>query len=413
MIFLPLGTELKPKRIPKVTLGIIAINTLVYFYLNSLDQEGLNQAFSLYTWQNLDGNLGPLITSLFFHYSPYHLVGNMIYLWTFGAYLETVIGGKRYLFYYLVGGIAGGCFMEVVILYLLPEYREGYAYGASGAISALMGVSLVRCYYNKIKLGVDPLGLFTFIPKRFAVPSFLFIGYSALLDWIWCSRSFDNTYFYPWLGCWDHVGGFLFGAGASLYFRDYRQAHLDHCRLRADYWLKKGMGLDQVRQDLQTIVQRDPQDAWAMVDLARVEAKYEQREKGLELYRRAILTFWKQGERQGAAMIFAEFFRKYCPVTFGLLPFSLCRELIRMGEPEIAARALEQFIEERKGRAKGRYAFRLETAYWLLAELLGEKLSQPRLAGKVWRASLGRFPGSGYREVAEKKLSLMAQNASA
>jgi len=125
-----------------------------------------------------------------------------------------------------------------------------------------------------------------------------------------------------------------------------------------------------------------------MVDLARVEAKYEQKEKGLELYRRAILTFWKQGERQWAAMIFAEFFRKYCPVTFGLLPFGLCRELIRMGEHEIAARALKQFIEERKGRGKCRYAFRLETAYWLLAELLGEKLSRPQLASKVWKAFL-------------------------
>jgi len=50
----------------------------------------------------------------------------------------------------------------------------------------------------------------------------------------------------------------------------------------------------------------------------------------------------------------------------------------------------------------------LETAYWLLAELLGEKLSRPRLADKVLKAFLGRFPGSGYREVVEKKLSLIA-----
>ena len=95
MIFLPLGTELKPKRIPKVTIGIIAINTLVYFYLNSLNFQDLKQAFYLYTWQILDWNLGPVITSLFFHYDPDHLVGNMIYLWTFGAYLEPVIGGTN------------------------------------------------------------------------------------------------------------------------------------------------------------------------------------------------------------------------------------------------------------------------------------------------------------------------------
>ena len=265
----------------------------------------------------------------------------------------------------------------------------------------------MRCYYNKVKLGVEPFGFFVCIPRRFVFPSYLFIGYFILENFYWCFRSFSDPY--PWLGCWDHVGGFLFGIVASIKLKEHLQARLDRCRLRADYWMKKGMGLDQVRQDLQTIIQRDPRDAWAMVDLARVEAKEEQREKGLELYRRAILNFWKQGERQEAAMIFAEFFRKYYPVAFGLLPFGLCRELIRMGEPEIAARALQQFIEEREGLARGRHAFRLETAYWLLADLLGDKLGRPQLASKVWQASLARFPGSGSREATQKKLSLMAQ----
>jgi len=409
MIFLPLGTQLAPKKKPIVTIGIILLNTLIYFYLNSLDQEEQWGTILFYGWVPKEPNLSGLLCSGFIHLEGLHLLANMIYLWTFGAYLETVIGWKRFLVYYLGADWAGNFLYAFMTAVYYPGSFSSHSIGASGAVSGIMAVCLIRCYYNKIYVGVSLFGLFSFIPKRFGVPAVIFIGDYILENFYWGFSTLGDPYVR--ICHWAHIGGFLFGAAAGIGLKEHLQARLDHCRLRADYWLRKGMGLDQVRQDLQTIVQGDPRDAWAMVDLARVESKNEQREKGLELYRRAILTFWKHGERQWAAMIFAEFFRKYCPVTFGLLPFGLCRELIRMGEPEIAARALKQFIEERKGRPQGRYAFRLETAYWLLAELLGEKLNQPRSAGKVWQASLGRFPESGYREAAEKKLRLMAQAA--
>ena len=54
-----------------------------------------------------------LITFQFLHADLYHLMFNMLALYFFGVLIENVLGGKRYLAFYLSCGIAGG------LLYLL------------------------------------------------------------------------------------------------------------------------------------------------------------------------------------------------------------------------------------------------------------------------------------------------------
>ncbi len=47
------------------------------------------------------------LSSIFMHGGFFHLLFNMIFLWTFGAYLETLVGWKRFILYYLAGGYSG------------------------------------------------------------------------------------------------------------------------------------------------------------------------------------------------------------------------------------------------------------------------------------------------------------------
>lgn len=54
-----------------------------------------------------------LITFQFLHGSPLHLFFNMLGLWSFGRIVEEQLGGKRFLAFYLICGIAGG------LMYLL------------------------------------------------------------------------------------------------------------------------------------------------------------------------------------------------------------------------------------------------------------------------------------------------------
>src|SRR4051794_6353898 len=53
------------------------------------------------------GQVWRFITFQFFHASPTHLIGNMIGLFFFGPVVEAQFGGRRYIAFYLLCGLAG------------------------------------------------------------------------------------------------------------------------------------------------------------------------------------------------------------------------------------------------------------------------------------------------------------------
>ncbi len=95
-----------------------------------------------------------LITSAFLHGSPLHILFNLYALYVFGPVLERFLGRARYAALYLVGALGGSVGVVLVWqLYLVTggastKWLDGLftpasAYGASGAIFALMGALLV------------------------------------------------------------------------------------------------------------------------------------------------------------------------------------------------------------------------------------------------------------------------------
>ena len=78
-----------------------------------------------------------ILTSMFIHNGFWHLFGNMWTLYFFGTMLSSIIGEKRYLAVYFIGGIVGGIF------YTLLATPYSIAIGASGAIFALGGALAV------------------------------------------------------------------------------------------------------------------------------------------------------------------------------------------------------------------------------------------------------------------------------
>jgi membrane associated rhomboid family serine protease len=47
-----------------------------------------------------------VFTSMFMHASILHIAGNMLFLWIFGNNVEGAMGPVRYIFFYILGGIA-------------------------------------------------------------------------------------------------------------------------------------------------------------------------------------------------------------------------------------------------------------------------------------------------------------------
>ena len=90
-------------------------------------------------------------TSLFMHGDVWHLLGNMIYLWTFGRRIEDACGPWRYLAFYLLAGMVANVGWSV----LNRAQPDLPGVGASGAISGIMGAylilfpgALVTCFWG-------------------------------------------------------------------------------------------------------------------------------------------------------------------------------------------------------------------------------------------------------------------------
>ena len=87
----------------------------------------------------ISGNLQTLFTSMFLHGGWLHVLGNMLFLWVFGRNVEELIGGGRFLIFYLCCGLAAAMLQVVT-----SPYSRVPTIGASGAIAGVMGAYLIK-----------------------------------------------------------------------------------------------------------------------------------------------------------------------------------------------------------------------------------------------------------------------------
>ncbi len=143
------------------------------------------------------------ITSMFLHQGLWHLLGNMIWLSLFGTIVGDLIGNRRVLPIYLLGGLAG-CALYFISAQFLPSVG-GHALGASAAVMAFAGTALMLNPEYRVSL--------LFLGE---VKIKYIVLIMVLLDLVAISGS-DNTG-----GHAAHIGGFLFGFLYVYALRDRR-----------------------------------------------------------------------------------------------------------------------------------------------------------------------------------------------
>lgn len=82
-----------------------------------------------------------VFTHMFLHGSPTHLLGNMLALGLFGSILERLIGWKKFLIVFFIGGIVSS--VGDVLFYSASLGASGALFGVLGAVAVLrpkMGV---------------------------------------------------------------------------------------------------------------------------------------------------------------------------------------------------------------------------------------------------------------------------------
>lgn len=142
--------ELNNKKLPYVTMAIIAIN-VVYFIV--LYAKGvLNNGMLLIKFGasvpplDIQGDYYRLLTSAFMHFDLTHLANNMIMLYFVGDYVEEALGKWKYLICYLLCAVGGNL---VSNLYYMFTDKVIIAMGASGAVFGLAGVLAYIVIRNK------------------------------------------------------------------------------------------------------------------------------------------------------------------------------------------------------------------------------------------------------------------------
>jgi membrane associated rhomboid family serine protease len=239
-VIIPIGHDQAVRRMPWVTISIIAFCTLVQLYAtfvapneDDIGRQYLELTLQLgpdataediatverylehqlrkvpvYGWGYKTGSgltLG-LVTSAFVHGGWFHLIGNMLFLWLAGSALEDRYGRLRFSVFYVLGAV-------FATFAFSATYRGDPTtlVGASGAISACMGAFLVHFRKTEITfwyLIAYRSGTFRW-PASLALP--LWLAEQVLWAVLYGAMGMVSGIAYS-----AHIGGFVAGVGLAF-----------------------------------------------------------------------------------------------------------------------------------------------------------------------------------------------------
>jgi membrane associated rhomboid family serine protease len=236
MVF-PIGDDNRDRTIfPALTLGLIAVNVLVFALLQGMGNNiDFTFAFAAVPAEIVSGSdlvsedrkerfetpTGPieipvpglrrtpipvrltLLTSMFMHGGLAHLLGNMWFLWIFGDNIEQDLGRPRYLIFYLLCGV-----LASLAHVMIGPSSKIPSLGASGAISGVMGAYLVLHPHRRVM--VFMMRVVTQVPGWVAVGLWFVFQVVSGLGMLGGAQT--------GVAYGAHIGGFVAGAALAKLF---------------------------------------------------------------------------------------------------------------------------------------------------------------------------------------------------
>ena len=209
---IPLRDTNPPARLPIVNYALIALNVAVFVYELALG-PGFERFLFTYGLVPRSFSFTTLVTSMFLHGGLMHLLGNMLFLHIFGDNVEDRLGHVRYLFLYLLSGVAAGAAQTVT--------NPGSAVPMVGASGAIAGVSGAYLLFFPTARVVTLVPVFFFL-QLVEVPALVFL----LVWFLW--QIFSGVAALGGAGdggvaFWAHVGGFVAGMILGPALRERRR----------------------------------------------------------------------------------------------------------------------------------------------------------------------------------------------
>jgi membrane associated rhomboid family serine protease len=266
-MFLPISDAPNPKGVPFVTWGIIALNVVLFLFINipqgskpadvndpayqeyiqflaqhvnsrqelAMAAQRLSE-YDLFVFEHgyrpAQPSLFDLFFAMFLHGGLMHLFGNMLFLWIYGDNVERRLGPLWYIFWYLMTGAAATLFHAMFF-----SASDVPLVGASGAISGVLGFYFIWFPKNMVRvlLFLPPFFMQTVqIGARIVLGVYLFI---------------DNVLPFLFAGSGGvahgaHIGGFLAGGLVAFIIQRFGKSSAPEIEAPK----KAPSGRDSVRQ---------------------------------------------------------------------------------------------------------------------------------------------------------------------
>lgn len=159
-------TQFRPSSfqiLPPIVKNLLIINGLVFFaqyiFKTSDFSFSIDDNFALHAWQSSLFKPWQLLTHMFLHGDPWHIIGNMFALWMFGSVLENLWGSKRFLIFYMVCGLGAALihllFLSYELVPLMKEYANIFQLHMNG--SQEQG-NAMYAFINKNHMSFGPYG---------------------------------------------------------------------------------------------------------------------------------------------------------------------------------------------------------------------------------------------------------------
>jgi len=235
----PLKDNIPTLRFPVVTVALIALNVIAYFFwqkggLTLGDPSSQEYLCQLYDYaeipyevtnpgeqvgvQGCDAPTVPtwltLFTAMFMHGGLLHLGGNMLFLWIFGNNVEDSMGPVKFLVFYLLGGLAAAA-LQIAIG---PDSQIPNL-GASGAVAGVLGGYLLLFPRARVITVIFIVFFFTIIE----LPALLILGFWFVQQVLFGYFDLNSAGEGGGVAYFAHIGGFAFGLLAIKLFADERK----------------------------------------------------------------------------------------------------------------------------------------------------------------------------------------------
>jgi membrane associated rhomboid family serine protease len=212
---IPLRDVIPSRTTPYITITIIVLNALAWFFELALPRDVLPVFLQVYGVVPADFSASTLITSMFLHGSWSHVLGNMWYLWIFGDNVEDRMGHGRFVVFYLLCGMAAA-FGQIA----MDPQSTLPTIGASGAIAGVMGAYFVLYPQSRV-LTLIPLIIFFEIIE---LPAIFLLGFWFLMQLFSAGTvAVTASTHGGGVAFMAHVAGFLVGVAGVFVFRRRRQ----------------------------------------------------------------------------------------------------------------------------------------------------------------------------------------------